>query len=155
MRRSNLAGLLFSPKGRIPRSTYWYYFLAVFLCMIFLQVVQVLLYFVARSISTDQTFLYNFFWFLALVSLYLLFFIAPVFFAITTIFIIIKRFHDFGWSGWYIFLLLIPVINTWPLLMLGFKPSSGSERKRDTVQRKPTDKSPDKKEVAGSQLNLP
>lgn len=38
--------------------------------------------------------------------------------------LIVRRFHDFGWSGWALLLLAVPVVNIVMLLMLMFRGSA-------------------------------
>ena len=40
-----------------------------------------------------------------------------------------RRFHDFGWSTWWLLILLVPVANVAFLLVLGFKDSDVGENR--------------------------
>lgn len=39
---------------------------------------------------------------------------------VPSIAVTVRRFHDFGYSAWFTLVLLIPVVNFWPLFMLSF-----------------------------------
>ena len=98
-----LKQLLFSTEGRIPRSTYWLYSLAVTGILIILTLVDLFtgLYDYeaeAGVLSTIFTFLMIF----------------------PGIMVAIKRAHDRDHSGWYILLMFIPLINLWPGIELSF-----------------------------------
>jgi uncharacterized membrane protein YhaH (DUF805 family) len=85
-----LSQLLFSAKGRIPRSTYWYYSFAIVGATF---ITSLFFYLFFTDDVSGQT------------QLLLLVFIIP------TIFVSIKRCHDRNHSGWYLLLMLIPIVS--------------------------------------------
>jgi uncharacterized membrane protein YhaH (DUF805 family) len=111
----SLSKVLFSFSGRIPRSTWWYFNLAVwvvsFVLVLILAVLFALVY--NSSSSSDPTGII-----LAvdcLVGLFALLLIYP------TLAVSVKRCHDLNHSGWFVLISLIPFVGSiWLLIELGF-----------------------------------
>ncbi len=97
--RMTLLNVLFSADGRIPRSTYWYYNLAMLGVYIVAILADLFL-----ELNTDY-------------SLHGIMSIGPIsgifllFFVITTIFVNIKRCHDLDWTGWFELLAFVPIAS--------------------------------------------
>ncbi len=96
--------LLFSLEGRIPRSTYWLKFILPYLVI---YLVLLLLDHALGTVGRDPSvgILSGIF---SLVALY------------PYIAVAVKRCHDRGRSGWFLLVLLIPLVNIWPAVELGF-----------------------------------
>ena len=91
--------LLFSLNGRIPRKTYWIYYLATILALVAASVIDG-----ALSATTPVVTL--------LVSLALVW---------PGIAVTVKRWHDRDKSGWWMLITLVPVIGAiWALVENGF-----------------------------------
>ncbi len=112
----SLAQFYFSPHGRISRAQYWLRFAlpVVTIHLVFLVVI------IALAIGHDTT---------AAGALYLLW----VFYALTVFWpnlaILIKRSHDRDWPWPYILLLMVPLVQLWPMVEIGFlRGTIGSNR---------------------------
>ncbi len=104
--------LLFSFEGRIPRSTYWLKFNVPYLVI---YLVCMLLDAVLGTYQKTQVFV--------IASIFALAAIYP------SIAVSVKRFHDRGRSGWFLLVMLIPLVNIWPLIELWFlKGTTGSNQ---------------------------
>lgn len=101
--KMSFSHLLFSAKGRIPRSTYWYFNLS----MLGLTLIAI---FVDRLCST----------YVKNTGYGIISGILTLVWVITGICVYVKRFHDRGRSGWFILLLLVPIVNIWPVIELAF-----------------------------------
>ena len=55
------------------------------------------------------------------VFLILLPLVTTLCFALLTLGLSVRRFHDFGWTGWSVFLFLIPIVNFFIFLMFLFR----------------------------------
>ena len=99
----SLSKLLFSTEGRIPRSTYWFYFLgyagAYILAIIFDLTLGTFDYDLGYGLFSTL---------LSLIGIF------------TGLAVSIKRCHDRDHSGWYLLLSLIPFINILVGIELGF-----------------------------------
>ena len=91
--------------GRIGRAHFAYTVLALFVLMIVIGIIDGILG------DTALAFLW------ALVAL-----VAYVVAAVVSIGVSIRRYHDMGWSGWFVLLGLIPVVNLVMLAIQLFKP---------------------------------
>ncbi len=100
--------VLFSFSGRVPRSVYWLYFLAYYIVYFFFY----LIIFVYRSARTEAGPL-DF----AVLTIISIFIFVSLY---TSLAIQVKRFHDRDRSGWFLLLSLIPIVNIWVLIELGF-----------------------------------
>ncbi|MGD0609887.1 MAG: DUF805 domain-containing protein [Anaerolineales bacterium] len=110
--RMSFSHLLFSDKGRIPRSTYWYFnlsMLGLFLIAIFADMLF------GTHVKNSGYGIFSG--------------ILTLAWVITGIGVYVKRFHDRGRPGWFILLLLIPIVNLWPVIELAFlKGTSGPNK---------------------------
>ena len=89
--------LLFSAQGRLSRKPYWLFILAAF-------IVQYALFLIADAgelLAYISTFIY-----LAVV--------------VVSVLVAIKRCHDRARSGWFLLVGLVPILNLWPVIELGF-----------------------------------
>jgi uncharacterized membrane protein YhaH (DUF805 family) len=100
----NYSQLLFSFEGRIPRSTYWLkYMIPLFLILLASWLLDVIL---GTSFTPGNVgLIYSL---VVLVSIY------------SSLAVNVKRCHDRGRSGWFILLLLVPLLNLWPIIELYF-----------------------------------
>jgi len=108
--------LLFSFKGRIPRSTYWLKFGLPYMGII------VLMYLLDAGAGTfnEEVGLGIFSGLFWLIAIY-----PSIAFAV-------KRVHDRDRSGWFLLLGIIPIVNIWLSIELGFlKGTSGSNKYGD------------------------
>jgi uncharacterized membrane protein YhaH (DUF805 family) len=96
----NLIDLLFSFEGRIDRAAYWLYQLPA-------AVVAVALYLVGRAFGMPY-----------------LSWIFAVVFLLPSLAVSVKRCHDRGRSGVFLLLSLVPLLNLWPAVELGFLPGT-------------------------------
>jgi uncharacterized membrane protein YhaH (DUF805 family) len=101
--------LLFSFKGRIPRSTYWLkWSIPIIVISIILDILDPML---GTTYMIDP-------------ELNLHFGILSLIFTIVIIYpstaVAFKRCHDRGRSGWFLLLFLIPIVNLWPTIELAF-----------------------------------
>ena len=96
--------LLFSFEGRINRAKYWAAFVAI----------QVVVWIVAMvAVATNNSFMW------VITGLLVLLAIWP------GLAISIKRWHDRGKSGWWIFITFVPLIGgLWALIETGFLPGT-------------------------------
>ena len=98
-----ISQLLFSTKGRILRSTYWLYSLAFLVIYIVTIIIDS-----AIGLVDDN------------LGIGLLSGITSLVGIVTGLAVSIKRCHDRDRSGWFLLLGLIPLINLWVLIELGF-----------------------------------
>jgi uncharacterized membrane protein YhaH (DUF805 family) len=98
--------ILFSLKGRINRAPYWMYHIIVGVAA---WVVPVL------AITTMPD---------AAGILFLMALLVQVWISLA---LGVKRAHDRGRSGFFLFLYLIPVVNLWPIIELAFVPGTNGE----------------------------
>lgn len=104
----DLKTLLFSFKGRIPRSTYWLKFiLPVAVINITLSVIEASTGAVYVDPNTGAQMGYLSLAF-ALVIIY------------PSLAVGVKRCHDRNRSGWFLLVMLIPIVSIWPLIELLF-----------------------------------
>ena len=109
-----LKQFLFSLQGRIPRSVYWVNFVLPYAAI----ATFALLIDTALGIVDDTSTLPS-----PVYSLYIILALWP------SIAVGVKRCHDRNRSGWFFVLLLIPVLNIWPLVELFFlKGTNGSNK---------------------------
>jgi uncharacterized membrane protein YhaH (DUF805 family) len=100
----NYPQLLFSFEGRIHRSTYWLkYMVPLFFVMIASFLLDIIL-----GTSFQPGGLGLIYLLMALLSIY------------PSIAVNVKRCHDRGRSGWFILLMLVPLLNIWPAIELYF-----------------------------------
>jgi len=99
----SLSKILFSTEGRIPRSTYWYYYLAY----AGIYIVAALIDIAFGTMDGDIGFgLLSGIWlFVGLFS---------------SLAVSIKRCHDRDRSGWFLLLYLIPFVSWWVTIELAF-----------------------------------
>lgn len=112
----SLGEFLFSIRGRISRSQLWLKWIVPVV------VIYVVLGLIARIGAADDS-----------TALALIASILTVLFALFTIWpgiaINVKRAHDRDWSGWFILLLFVPILNVWPMIELLFlRGTIGSNR---------------------------
>jgi len=94
--------VLFSFKGRVPRSTYWYTILGTFLFFFFLGLLSALFQ------ASEEMFT------MVILVLYI-----PVIWV--SLAVQVKRWHDRDKSGWWVLITLIPIIGSiWALVENGF-----------------------------------
>ncbi len=106
----SLKQVLFSFQGRIPRSTWWYFILAVNGIALVLAVVDGM---IAAVMGQDRYGTSN--WPNCLVFLFSLLILYP------NLAVSVKRAHDRDHSGWFILIGLIPIIGPiWVLIEFGF-----------------------------------
>ena len=100
----NYAQLLFSFQGRINRSIFWLKF----------SVPMMLGYLIAwlLDVNLGTSFQPG-----NVGVIYLLYGLAAIY---PSIAVNVKRAHDRGRSGWFILLFLVPLLNIWPAIELGF-----------------------------------
>ena len=105
----SLSQLLFSPEGRIPRSTYWLYYLANI--AIFLPLAFIFVFLFGAEENPEVMIVY---------------YAIGMILSIPWIFVTIKRCHDRDRSGWFLLLQAIPFVNIWVAIELWFlKGTSG------------------------------
>lgn len=110
--KMSLSRVLFSSEGRIPRSTYWYFNLS----LLGAQIVSIILdYFFGTFDGVSGQGLFS-----TLVSFAGL---------ITGLSVFIKRCHDRDRSGWFLLLSLIPLLNLWVGIELGFMKGTNGDNK--------------------------
>jgi uncharacterized membrane protein YhaH (DUF805 family) len=110
--RMSFSHLFFSDKGRIPRSTYWYYILPMFGLYLIAIYADILF----GKINNNSGYVF----FSAILTLLGI---------IPDICVSVKRCHDRGRSGWFTLLWFVPVINFWPAIELAFvKGTSGPNK---------------------------
>lgn len=102
--RMPLSRLYFSPEGRITRSTYWLYF---YLPLFVLSIIAAGLDYAMGTFNET----WGFGVFGGTISVLCIY---P--FAVACI----KRLHDRGHPGWIYILLLVPLVNLWPAIEIGF-----------------------------------
>lgn len=98
----NLISLLFSPSGRVNRTTYW-------ITSFLFSVPLILVAFLEDELGTPL------YWIACLVVIY------------PAIVIQIKRWHDRNKTGWWILINLVPFIGIWALIENGFLPGDPNE----------------------------
>ena len=98
-----LAQLLFSTEGRIPRSTFWLYYLASMVIMIPLEFIFVF------QLKMEEN-----------LEMMVFYFILGMVLNIPFVFVAIKRCHDRDRSGWFLLLQFIPIVNLWVSIELWF-----------------------------------
>jgi len=109
----SIANFLFSHKGRISRSTYWLKYFVPYLVIYIVAVVidkNLGMFDPRTGIGTLSTIF-------SLLALY------------PSIIISIKRCHDRNRTGWFTLVGLIPLVNLWYLVEIGFlKGTTGSNK---------------------------
>lgn len=108
----SLGQFLFSARGRISRSQLWLKWVLPVV------IVYIVLSLIARiAAAGDST------------TIALIASVLTVVFALFTIWpgiaINVKRAHDRDWSGWFILLLFVPILNVWPMIELLFLRGTG------------------------------
>ena len=98
-----LSQLLFSIEGRISRSTYWYFLLAISL----IRIIAFILDLIFGTFNED-------------VGIGLFTIIVSLIFMLPSYVVSIKRLHDRDRSGWFLLLSLIPLVNIWIWIEVGF-----------------------------------
>ncbi|MDI1254652.1 MAG: DUF805 domain-containing protein [Flavobacterium sp.] len=99
--------------GRARRSEFWYFILAFYIFVALLILVGVALTAATQSAGVGMVFF----------ILYILYALLNV---IPNIAVIVRRLHDVGKSGWYYFIILIPIIGSiWMLILLCTEGDSG------------------------------
>lgn len=101
---TSLSELLFSFEGRIPRSAYWLKYFVPYLVM---YIVMVLIDLAAGTYIPNQG--------IGVVSM--LFSLLALY---PSIAVSAKRCHDRDRSGWFLLVGIIPLVNLWVLIELGF-----------------------------------
>ena len=109
VRRNELLALCFSIRGRIPRSVYWAHRLVSY----------ALLFLVISLVESRQPRIES----LGLLTLIPLC-VAGIAWCVSSICVVVKRFHDMDCPGYFVLLLLIPIVSLIENLFLGF--SSGT-----------------------------
>ncbi len=99
----SLSQLLFSTEGRIPRSTYWYYTLAISL----ISIIAFILDLIFGTFNED-------------VGVGLFTIIGSLIFMLPSYAVSIKRLHDRDHSGWFLLLAMIPFVNIWVGIEVAF-----------------------------------
>jgi uncharacterized membrane protein YhaH (DUF805 family) len=100
----DLTALLFSFEGRIPRSTYWLWYCLPYVVIYLL---TVLIDIAAGTYNASEG--------IGVVSgLFVLLALYP------SIAVAVKRCHDRDRSGWFLLVGIIPLVNLWVLVELGF-----------------------------------
>lgn len=130
-----LSQLFFSTKGRIPRSTYWYFYLGSVLIGLTMLVLDLALGTFNKETSRGL--------FTTIASLILL---------IPSYAVAIKRLHDRDRSGWFILVGMIPFVGIWIWIEIGFlKGTYGTnqygsdpllQNRHRKIKEYPTDKIP-------------
>ena len=95
--------LLFSTKGRIPRSTYWYFSLISGLIGIPVLILDIMLGTFSEDTGRGLFF-----------TIYSLILVFPAYA------VLIKRLHDRDRSGWFVLLSFIPLVNIWIWIEVAF-----------------------------------
>lgn len=98
-----LSLLFFSTEGRIPRSTYWYYTLAIYL----ISITAFILDLIFGTFNED-------------VGIGLFTIIMSLIFMLPSYAVSIKRLHDRDRSGWFLLVSIIPLVNIWVWIEVGF-----------------------------------
>ena len=113
-----MLNLLFSPQGRINRATWWIVGICVNVASAFLGLIVGFFYgFFFALQSGDGAFTAQQELQLTIISLTLS---LPFYWC--SIVLGIKRYHDISKSGWWLFIVLIPLVGIiWQLIDLGFK----------------------------------
>src|SRR5262245_18484351 len=109
---STCLGKFFTFAGRAPRSEYWFFYLFFLICVIAGAVFDVLLG--TATFDEDGDFEAGI---LAIVAVLILFF--------PQLSVSVRRLHDIGRSGWWLWLSLIPFVG--PLVLLVWNCSRGTE----------------------------
>ena len=141
MTKQTLTQFLFSPKGRIPRSLFWRFYL---MCSLLLTLTYVILVSLSRLLLSGSNSIIFFYGSIFLISLPFLY---------SFIIIIIKRLHDIDQSGWWtllFFILYIDILGIIILLVLGIKKGTTGDNKYgpDPLQNKGSG-------VYDTEVNLP
>lgn len=102
-----LTEFLMSAQGRVSRSQFWLKWALPY------AVVTVVLFFILYAILEPATAAIIF-------GVYLLAALWP------SIVIYVKRAHDRGRSGWFVLLLVVPLVNIWVMIELLFLPSTST-----------------------------
>jgi uncharacterized membrane protein YhaH (DUF805 family) len=101
----SLAEFLFSAKGRISRSQFWLKWVLPYV------VVTLVLFWGLSMVLEPMTAS-------VVLGIYLLAALWP------SLAIYIKRAHDRGRSGWFVLLLIVPILNIWALVEFMFLPGT-------------------------------
>jgi uncharacterized membrane protein YhaH (DUF805 family) len=104
---ARLSDLLFSFEGRITRTQWWAYYVPYVL-------LPLLLFWVGLIVGGPSTG-------------FGLLFAYPLVTLFPTLAVNIKRCHDRGRSGWFILIGLIPIVNFWYLIEIGFGSGTADE----------------------------
>ena len=108
----SISQILFSPSGRIPRSTYWIYGLII-------TGISVIIIFIDYFLGTLDT----------ETGVGCISSIFTIIFLVPGILVSIKRCHDRDRSGWFLLLSFIPFLNIWVAIELAFlKGTTGSNQ---------------------------
>ena len=99
-------------KGRARRSEFWYW-------QLFNLIMNIIFFILAYVISTQISFV-----------LIPIFIIISLIFLFPTFTIMVRRLHDTGRSGWFLLLLLIPIIG-WIILIIWFCQDSDYKNEYD------------------------
>ena len=112
--------LLFSFKGRIPRSVYWLKFILPF------TILSWVLQFVDISLGTMLVVDPNAGDAGRIGYISLAFGILIIY---PSLAVMAKRCHDRGRSGWFLLVLLVPIVQIWPMIVVAFlKGTSGPNK---------------------------
>jgi uncharacterized membrane protein YhaH (DUF805 family) len=112
----SLSNVLFSFTGRVPRSTFWYFYLAS--CGIGL-VLGVLIGLVAGAVMSSASSYDDLN--MILLGAYCIIGLVALLFMYPTMAVYVKRAHDLNHSGWFVLVMFIPIIGgIWLLIELGF-----------------------------------
>ena len=95
-----LSQVLFSFNGRIPRSVFW---LKFYIPAVVVMIVLIILDYALGTYDSDV----GFGWLSGIFSFLIIY---PDFA------VIVKRLHDRGRSGWFLFLFFVPIANIWMLI---------------------------------------
>ncbi len=104
----------FSFSGRLGRVRFICYYLLAYLLVVMASMVVGMLVGLSRSVST--------LWDGVFIVLFIPFFVILLSF-------VVRRLHDFDWSGWSVLLFLIPVVNFIFMLVLLFMPGTAGNNR--------------------------
>ena len=114
--RPTFAQFYFSPHGRISRAQYWLRFVLPVAVIHLVLLVIIIVLAVDRN-TAGVAVAANVVWVLALILLW------------TNLAILIKRSHDRDWPWPFILLLMVPLVQLWPMVEIGFlRGTIGSNR---------------------------
>ncbi len=127
-----LKQIAFSFRGRISRTTFWLYY-------IYSIVFTLLVLFDFSFRSSFHIFYYlgvmvyyivgTHYRYLMIIYYYILYTLISGLFIWVSLAVLAKRCHDRGRSGWFILVGIVPILNLWYLIEMGFLPGTNGENK--------------------------